>query len=382
MMSYPTNSTAATATATVPNGGVARSSDVVPPPPRPTLEHGTMGRLSLMGDGMNFDIPSNMGAKEHVLNTHGSTSWRMQVLHVLHSERVEYALAALLFLDILLLFGELLLLSYFPHCSLVIRDAISCCSGSGSNSTLEAATEGGESINGTHDAARHLWRFLESAVTHSSSSEHGSEASHEEEICEHPSMIEDVSYPAGCDEHRHSGVHVTEEVIFYLTLFILTVFFIELNLSMVALSPSIFFRQFFYALDYFVITVSLVLEITFHLLEDDIYQSLSGLLVIFRVWRFIRIGHGIVELTNEAAHREYDKMVVYTNELRTIILQSPNRSVTLPTNYPEMDLFFTNYNKAHDILSVAQSPTTDPSAATERQEEVRLSIVPEVEESK
>ena len=155
-MSDPTNSTAATATATVPNGGVARSSDVVPPPPRPTLEHGTMGRLSLMGDGMNFDIPSNMGAKEHVLNTHGSTSWRMQVLHVLHSERVEYTLAALLFLDILLLFGELLLLSYFPHCSLVIRDAISCCSGSGSNSTLEAATEGGESINGTHDAARHF----------------------------------------------------------------------------------------------------------------------------------------------------------------------------------------------------------------------------------
>ena len=338
---------------------------------RPKLERGIMGRLSILGDGMNFDIPSNMGTTEHVLQTHGKTSWRMQVLHVIHSKRVEYTLAALLFLDILLLFAELLLLSYFPHCTLVIRDAISCCSG-GSNTTLDALENEGGSSNGTsHDVARQFFfRVLESAVNNSTSSEgHASSEEHHEEICEYPSVIEDVSYPAGCDEHRYSGVHVTEEVLFYMTIVILAIFMIELNCAMIALTPSIFFRQFFFALDYFIITVSLVLEITFHVLSDELYQSLSGLLVIFRIWRFIRIGHGIVELTNEAAHREYDKLVVYTKELRTIILQSPNHIVTLPTDHPEMDLFFTNYDQIHDKASMEEPA-------------VRLSSIPENDDSK
>jgi hypothetical protein len=65
-------------------------------------------------------------------------------------------------------------------------------------------------------------------------------------------------------------------------------------------------------------------------------------------------------LTNEAAHREYDKLVVYTKELRTIILQSPNNIVALPTNYPEMDIFFTNYDQVHDEdkASTVEGPTT------------------------
>jgi hypothetical protein len=286
----------------------------------------------------------------------------MKVLHILHSKTVEYTLAALLFLDIILLFTELLLLSYYPHCTLVIRDAISCCSGN-SNGTVEALEN--DSTSSSHDTARHfVFRMLESTLNHSSSSSMldghtNSGETHHEEICEFPSVIEDESYPAGCDEHRYSGVHVTEEVLFYMTIVILSIFMIELNCAMVALTPSIFFRQFFFALDYFIITVSLVLEITFHILSDELYQSLSGLLVIFRIWRFIRIGHGIVELTNEAAHREYDKLVVYTKELRTIILQSPNNIVALPTNYPEMDIFFTNYDQVHDEdkASTEEGPT-------------------------
>ena len=347
---------------------------------RPTLEGGTMGRLSIRGDGMNFDIPSNVGTTEHVLLTHGSTSWRLKVLHILHSKTVEYTLASLLFLDIILLFAELLLLSYFPHCTLVVRDAISCCSG-GSNSTLDALESDSSNSSATHDAASHfLFRVLESALN-SSSEDHAS--THHEEICEYPSVIEDVSYPAGCDEHRHSGVHTVEEVLFYLTILILSIFMIELNCAMLALSPSIFFRQFFFALDYFIITVSLVMEITFHVLSDDLYQSLSGLLVIFRIWRFVRIGHGIVELTNEAAHREYDKLVVYTKELRTIILQSPNHIVTLPTDHPEMDLFFINYDQVHDKTSV-EGPTTGVPDATAAHDDhvVRLSSVPEIDISK
>jgi hypothetical protein len=48
-------------------------------------------------------------------------------LHFLHSPTMQYAFAGLLLLDILVLFGELLVLSYFPHCSVIVRDAVSCC---------------------------------------------------------------------------------------------------------------------------------------------------------------------------------------------------------------------------------------------------------------
>jgi hypothetical protein len=357
MNSNPSAATRADATATVNHKT---------PPPRPTLERGTMGRLSIIGDGMNFDIPSNMGTKEHVLLTHGESSWRMKVLHVIHSKKVEYTLAALLFLDIILLFAELLLLSYFPHCTLVIRDAISCCSGS-SNSTFDALNNESSNNTSAHDtsARQFFFRVLESALNSSSSSEEN-----HEEICEYPSVIQDVSYPAGCDENRYSGVHIVEELLFYMTIFILSIFMIELNCAMVALTPSIFFRQFFFALDYFIIVVSLALEITFHALSDELYQSLSGILVIFRIWRFIRIGHGIVELTNEAAHREYEKLVVYTKELRTIILQSPNNIVTLPTDHPELDLFFTSYDQVHDKISV-EGPSTAASTRTAHDDDVR-----------
>jgi uncharacterized membrane protein len=123
-----------------------------------------------------------------------------------------------------------------------------------------------------------------------------------------------------------------------ITVLILSLFMIELTVSMVALTPGVFFHQFFFALDYIIISISLILEITFHALGDDLYQSLSGLLVIARLWRFVRIGHGIVELTNEAAHSEYSHLLMYTNELRALLAEN---SIPLP-DHPEMDSFFSD----------------------------------------
>jgi len=61
--------------------------------------------------------------------------------------------------------------------------------------------------------------------------------------------------------------------------------------------------------------------VTFHFLKDDIYQSLAGMLVVVRIWRFIRIGHGIVEITNEMAHDEYDGLLAYTEALEKILIE-------------------------------------------------------------
>ena len=40
-----------------------------------------------------------------------------------------------------------------------------------------------------------------------------------------------------------------------------------------------------------------------------------------RIWRFIRIGHGIVEITNEMAHDEYDGLLAYTEALEKILIE-------------------------------------------------------------
>lgn len=86
-----------------------------------------------------------------------------------------------------------------------------------------------------------------------------------------------------------------------------------------ALTPCIFFRQFFFLLDYFIISVSLALEITFHVFKSYIYSTLAGLLVLIRLWRFVRVAHGIAEVTNEMAHKEYDGLVEYTGQLEELL---------------------------------------------------------------
>jgi hypothetical protein len=62
-----------------------------------------------------------------------------------------------------------------------------------------------------------------------------------------------------------------------------------------------------------------VLECVFYLKRDEIYQSLAGLLIIVRLWRFFRIGHGIVEVTHELAQEEYHKLEYYKDELEELL---------------------------------------------------------------
>lgn len=145
---------------------------------------------------------------------------------------------------------------------------------------------------------------------------------------------------AACDEHKWSAVHVIEDIIFSLTIAILTVFIVELNALMVALGPGEFFHHcmlasarscskpnsvnftVFFALDYIIVTASLVLEAVFYALSDDIYKSFAGMLILVRVWRFVRIGHGIVEVTSELAHEEYHKLEHYKDKLVKLLRQN------------------------------------------------------------
>ena len=236
------------------------------------------GRLSVRS--MNFGIPTNEGAQEHVHEIHGKDSWRYAVVSFLHSKPVQITLMTLLLLDVVILFTEIFLLATYPNCSTIVRDAISCCPVVGAE---------GE-------------RFL--------SETHG------EGYCEEGEPSE---YDAGCDEHKWHKVHKAEEALFISTVIILSIFVVEQNLAMAALTPCIYFRQLFYLLDYFIVAVSLALEVTFRALDDDTVQSLVGLIVLARIWRFVRIGHGLVEVTSELSHKKYEALLGYTEQLERLL---------------------------------------------------------------
>ena len=224
---------------------------------------------------MNFGIPTNVGVEEHVEETHGQESWRYKVMKVMHSKTVQYTLMGLLMLDVIILFVEVFLFASYPMCSLIERDGISCCPDSGDH------------------------RFLS-----------------EEGIC--PAGTKDSGH-AYCDDHKWERVHKVEEFLFVLTIFILSLFFVELNIIMVTLRPRIFFRQAFLLLDYVIVSVSLTLESVFHALSEPQIQSLVGLLIVARMWRFIRIAHGIVEVVAEISHTKYQDLLTYTEELEELL---------------------------------------------------------------
>jgi hypothetical protein len=243
---------------------------------RPQLSRKMGGRLSV--HAMNFGLPTTHGTVMHATDNFGKNSWQYRVLDFLHSQGVQLALILLLLLDVCIIFTELFLLAQFPSCHTIGRDAISCC----------------PVVNEADDVGLY---------------EHFCEAGLE------PSF----EYKAGCDEHKWKRVHTAEEVMFALTLIILFLFLIELNVTMIALKPCIFFRQFFFLVDYVIVTMSVILELTFHFLHEEVLQSLIALLVAARVWRFIRIGHGIVEATNELAHRSFEQLLSYTEELEQLL---------------------------------------------------------------
>jgi hypothetical protein len=334
-----TTATTPTPTTATPKGQLAGGAQ----PSRKGLRRPELKtRLSVAS--MNFGIPTNEDAQMHVHEVHGSESWRYKVLRFLHKQKVQVTLMALLVLDVLILCTELFLLATYPNCHTIRRDAISCC----------PVLEG--------EAARFL-------------AESSSESGHAEEFCE-GGLEPFPDYEAGCDEHKYEGVHTTEEVLFALTMTILFVFFIELNVSMAALGPCVFFRQLFYLLDYFIVGTSIALELTFYSLSDETVQSLVGLLVIGRIWRFVRIGHGLIEVTAELAHRKFAALLSYAEELEDILranqLDVPEtdtiREIKKESDEIMSELRKEHWQHAHSQSSGAEQPQ-DGEAGQPQEEE-------------
>mmetsp|Transcript_16791 Transcript_16791/g.40932 ORF Transcript_16791/g.40932 Transcript_16791/m.40932 type:complete len:292 (+) Transcript_16791:90-965(+) len=259
-----------------PNEAVEKATEERSERPK-TLARMNAGRLSTTN--LNFSVPAMEGVKEYVQETHGKESWRCAILHKLHNHKVQYFLMSLLFLDVIILFIETFLIGHYPPCKIIERDCLSCC-------PTSAAAAGG--------------RFLAESTTAS--------------VCE--SGYDTTTGYGSCDEHKWHTVHSIEMVLFGLTITILLTFFIEIHLEMIALGPSVFFRQIFYLFDYIIIVVSTTLELLFFFDHEQLgLSSISGLIVFARIWRFVRIGHGIIEVTTELTHARYEDLMEYAEKL-------------------------------------------------------------------
>lgn len=237
---------------------------------------------SLNTDRFSFVIPTHEDQIVAAHDMHGEASWQMRLLKVLHSRATQFTLMGLLLLDVIILFADLFLLAMFPSCTVIQRLSFSCC-------PLENVDE-----NQTH------LRLLSSS---------------KDDVCEAP--LHKTLYPVGCDQHQYHKVHATEEAFFAISITILSIFMVDLLLQMTVLTPSIFFRNAMFVLDFIVISVSIALEVTFYVLEEEAVASLVGLLILARLWRFVRISHGLFEVTTEYEEIKYHHLMGYAALLET-----------------------------------------------------------------
>lgn len=249
---------------------------------RPGLGRRSGGRRLITGLAKNWVSPHSELA--HVEQVHGKDSWQAKSLRVIHSHRFQTILMVALLLDVLILFVELYLLAAYPSCTEIKQDGVSCC-----------PVEEGE----------HRWLVEEEHHSHGA--------------CQAPL----VEYgPAGCDDHKHSAVHTAHLVLFIITLVILAAFFIELVVLLAVLGFRLFFHNRLYVLDLFIIVSSLSLEITFAALDEDDLATLSGLLIVGRIWRFVRIGHGLFATTMEVSLHKIEELESQVAILKQMVDES------------------------------------------------------------
>ena len=298
-------------------------------------------------------VPTNEEEALHVDAVHGVDSWESRVLHVLHGPKIELMLAGLLLLDVVILFVELFLGASYPPCSVVTRDAVSCCpayadmyGGDDDHRFLAEAADGDASGSASsmpacgiaideHDDDDHtgyssgsgggghfLRALLRSLAANAKEEEEegGHGHGHHSSVCE--AGLLETACPAGCDDHQHAAIHSLHTVLFSMTIAILGIFLLELSLLIICLKPKVFFRKPFYVLDLVVVTTSLALELGFYFSNNEAVAELAGLLIFARLWRFVRIGHGIIEVTNEYHGQKHGKIIQYNKQLEELLVKN------------------------------------------------------------
>jgi hypothetical protein len=133
------------------------------------------------------------------------------------------------------------------------------------------------------------------------------------------------------EEEAPEAVRSASNVFAWISVGILSVFTLEQLSKFVVFGPAYFFK-FWHALDAFIIIASLVLEVVLR----GAAREVTSLLVIFRLWRLVRIMHSIAEEVSaehgesiEQHHKLEKKMQQRINELEKQLQLPPSSPITL-----------------------------------------------------
>jgi len=246
----------------------------------------------------NLGIPSKASIVMHRKERVEEGSF-VDKLHGFFEHRiVEIILNSLLVLDVLIIFAELFIMTEYPKCYIIERDCIACCP--------VGVAEGDEGVE----------RYLAGG---GQSSEYG--------FCD--VGYEDGAGTASCDDYEHQKPMTIKNVLFWITVGILTVFLLEGIVEMLALG-KVYFKQGFMVLDFVIVFVSLTLEMFFHFWSQRDgfeYDKAIGMLVLIRLWRFVRIGHGFFEVSSEATSKAYEPLFAYIEKLESAL---EHRNIPIP----------------------------------------------------
>nr|ADM25825.1 voltage-gated H+ channel protein [Coccolithus braarudii] len=224
---------------------------------------------------------------EVLILKHSQEAWQVKLMHAIQNHKVQLTLMCLLVVDVLVVCFEIFLDLEYPECRLIKRDGLSCCP------VVAAAAVGSHAGHDGLEHGRH----------------HGHHA-----LCE--AGTEEGALGVGCDEHKYPVLHVTHQGLFATSVVILVLFEIELLLLMLAATPCLFFRNIFYALDVLVVTCALALELAPSFMADTETRDLLGLILLARIWRLVRISHGIFSTTHEADEGHIEKLEEEVHQLR------------------------------------------------------------------
>jgi len=236
-----------------------------------------------------------MPTKSNVEETHIHDSYRQRIFDMVFSRYCEIFMSGLIILDVLLAFTELFIAAEYPACDTVEKYAISCCPAESSNFIGQIEFQ----------------RILSL-----------SSGNNDENLCEQG--LENSHYAAACDENDYpDGVNITEIILFSVSMLVLAIFIIEILLVMVALGVRQFFGNAFFVLDFCVIMFC-VLEVVIFSLDDNVKESLSGVLMLFRLWRFVRIGFGIVKAdeTLDANFGRINELQTKNHKLKMLLMEN------------------------------------------------------------
>ena len=269
-----------------------------------------------------------------VENRSGADSWEAKVVRFLQSRLISILLIALLLCDVFIVFAELYLETEHPSCKVIRRNSFNCCPASHGVALSEPGPHSLHSFDGPdlHGAEAFL-QGLVGVSPHSSGHRNG---------CEAPTVASHDEYRVGCD--LASWAHLLHELFSCLSLLILFAFQVEVAGLLIAFR-ELFVRSKGYLLDFVVVSLSLGLQWYVLLVElgvkdpfslaahglldrprDDTdplgtLEEIQSVVLIARLWRFIRVGHGIATSMQDMVHQTKTETQGKIDELRNALRQ-------------------------------------------------------------